>query len=166
MTAPSVPEQAPAAGGDDSRLRRQVGPLAGPAMGLVFGLVVIALSQSIVEPNIAMSFSPRWWPQSLGTVITLLSAGVLVKDIIRPGLPDDVESATRTGFIRIAAVFAAIAAYAVVWYFVAFPVATSLLFAALIFVLGGRGWKALIVFPLVCTGVLYTLFGLLLKVPL
>ncbi|MEV8253222.1 tripartite tricarboxylate transporter TctB family protein [Rhodoglobus sp. NPDC076762] len=166
MTAPSISEQAPAAGGDDFRLRRLVGPLAGPALGLVFGLVVIALSQSIVEPNITTSFSPRWWPQSLGALIVLLSAAVLLKDIVRPGDPDDMESATRIGFGRVAAVFGAIAAYAVVWYFVAFPVATSLLFAALIFVLGGRGWKAIIVFPLVCTGVLYTLFGLLLKVPL
>jgi hypothetical protein len=166
MTAPSVSEQAPAVGGDDFRLRRLVGPLAGPAIGLIFGLVVVAMSQSIVEPNIATSFSPRWWPQSLGAVITLLSAAVLIKDIVRPGAADDVEPATRAGYGRVVAVFGAIAAYAIVWYFVTFPVATALLFAALVMILGGRGWKAIILFPLVCTGVLYTLFGLLLKVPL
>ncbi|WP_010203702.1 tripartite tricarboxylate transporter TctB family protein [Salinibacterium sp. PAMC 21357] len=166
MTAPVLSEQAPTAGGDESRFRRLVGPLAGPAIGLIFGLAVVVMSQSIVEPNIATSFSPRWWPQSLGALIAILSAGVLIKDIVRPGAPDEMEPATRTGYGRVLAVFGAIAAYAVVWYFVTFPIATALLFVALVLILGARGWKAIVIFPLVCTGVLYTLFGLLLKVPL
>jgi len=35
-----------------------------------------------------------------------------------------------------------------------------------VYILGARGWKALILFPVICTAVLYGLFGLLLKVPL
>lgn len=163
MTVPVDTARDTVAGGGESRLHR----LIGPAAGILFGLVVIALAQSIQEPAIDTSFSPRWWPETLGGVVILLSVGVAIKEILAPGPADEeIEPRTREGVIRVVAVLAAIAAYGVLWYFTIFPVATFALFVALVFILGARGWKALVLFPVICTAVLYGLFGLLLKVPL
>jgi len=163
MSVPADVARGTESGGGESRLHR----LIGPAAGIIFGLVVIALAQSIEVPAIDTSFSPRWWPEILGGLIILLSVGVAIKEIVAPGpADDDIESRTRAGVIRVVAVLVAIAAYGVLWYFIAFPVATVVLFVALVYILGARGWKALILFPVICTAVLYGLFGLLLKVPL
>jgi hypothetical protein len=163
MTVPAEVARDTVRGGGESRLHR----LIGPAAGVLFGLVVIVLAQSIQEPAIDTSFSPRWWPEILGGVIIALSLGVAIKEIAAPGPADEeIEPRTREGVIRVLAVLGAIAAYGVLWYFTIFPVATVILFVALVFILGARGWKALLLFPVVCTAVLYGLFGLLLKVPL
>ncbi|RLP77249.1 tripartite tricarboxylate transporter TctB family protein [Mycetocola tolaasinivorans] len=146
-----------------SRARRLLGPVA----GIVAGLALLALTLTVKEPLIPTGMSPRWWPQMLGLLLTLLSLGVAVKEFIAPSAADpDLQPPTRTGIIRVAAFLAIIAVYGVLWYFIAFPVATFALFAAMVWVLGERGWKALLLFPAITTGVLYVLFGLLLKVPL
>lgn len=163
MTVSETQEAGTQSGGGASRLHR----LTGPLVGLVVGLAFIALAQTVAEPSIDTSLSPRWWPEVLGGVLALLSTGVGIKELLAPSEPDDaIQPPTRAGAIRVISVFAAIAAYGVIWYFVAFPIATFALFVALVWILGGRGWKALIAFPFMCTLVLYVLFGLLLKVPL
>jgi Ca2+/Na+ antiporter len=136
-------------------------------VSLAAGLAFIALAQTVREPAIDTSLSPRWWPEVLGGILALLSIGVGIKELVAPSEPDeDTQPPTRAGAIRVVAVFAAIAAYGVIWYYVAFPVATFALFVALARILGARGWKSLVAFPFICTLVLYVLFGLLLKVPL
>ncbi|WP_104134904.1 tripartite tricarboxylate transporter TctB family protein [Cryobacterium sp. Y62] len=163
MTASEVQVGAPAPADGTGRFHR----LIGPGVGLVIGLAIVALAQSIVEPSIATSFSPRWWPQILGGIVAALSLGVLVKEVVAPSAADDeLERPTRAGSVRVIAVFVVIAAYGVMWYFITFPIATCALFVALAWLLGARGWKPLTIFPIVCTTVLYALFGLLLKVPL
>jgi hypothetical protein len=89
-----------------------------------------------------------------------------VQSWIRLGSAEDKESATRHGAARIALILASIAAYGVLWYFIDFRVTTFLLFAGLVAIGGGRGWKAFLLFPAIATAVLYVFFGLLLKVPL
>ncbi|UCR90297.1 tripartite tricarboxylate transporter TctB family protein [Mycetocola spongiae] len=163
MTSPIVTERAPEAGAQESLLRRLIGPVA----GILAGLALLALTLTVAEPKIPTGLSPRWWPQMLGILLTLLSIGVTIKEVVAPGAPDsDIEEPTRLGVIRVISFLATIAVYGVLWYFIAFPIATFILFAAMVWVLGERGWKALLLFPAVATGVLYVLFGLLLKVPL
>jgi len=79
---------------------------------------------------------------------------------------DGPGSATRQGAWRLATMLASIAGYGVLWYFVDFRVSTAILFVALTWLGGGRGWKALILFPIGVTAILYLLFGVLLRVPL
>jgi hypothetical protein len=163
MTVSESLESGTQSGGGVSRLRRLIGPL----VSLVAGLAFIALAQTVREPAIDTSLSPRWWPEVLGAVLALLSIGVGIKEFVSPSEPDeDTQPPTKAGAIRVVAVFAAIAVYGVIWYYIAFPVATFALFVALAWILGARGWKSLVAFPFICTLVLYVLFGLLLKVPL
>lgn len=153
-----------AGGSGESRLHRLLGPIASTALGIL----IVALAQQIAEPAVATSFSPRWWPEITGIAITLLSIGVGIRELIRPArpAPDDVQPATGAGWARIALVLAAVVAYGALWYVLDFRIVTFLLLAALVLILGGRGWKAYLLFPAICTAVLYGLFGLLLRVPL
>lgn len=163
MTDSVLTDRDPQAGVQLSLARRLVGPVA----GILAGVAVLVLALSIAEPKIPTDISPRWWPQVLGVVLTLLSLGVAVKEFFSPELPDEgLDTPTRLGTIRVIGFLLIIAVYGVIWYFVAFPIATFILFAAMVALLGERNWKALLLFPAIATGVLYVLFGLLLKVPL
>lgn len=163
MTSPVITDQADEAGTQLSLVRR----LIGPTVGIIAGVAFLALTLTVAEPKIPTSLSPRWWPQLLGVLLTMLCIGVAVKEIFAPGAPDaDVEASTRLGVIRVSTFLAIIAVYGVLWYFIAFPVATFALFFAMIWILGVRALKPLLLFPAIATGVLYVLFGLILKVPL
>jgi hypothetical protein len=163
MTVPAENVGTARGGGGLTRLHRLIGPVA----GAVVGVATVVLAQSIAEPNIETSFSPRWWPELLGVLITLLSVGLGVKEAVRPSTRDgDINDANRAGAIKVAASITAVIAYGFLWYYLDFRIATLILFIALVWILGGRGWKATLLFPSVCTAILYTLFGLLLKVPL
>lgn len=141
--------------------------LIGPAASLAFGVVVLVLSHSVTEPDIGTGFSPRWWPEILGAIICVLSVGVAIKEFVVDDRSDDeVIAATRLGRVRVAAVIATTFAYGVLWYFLDFRVATFVLVAVLAFIIGGRGWRVLLLFPALVTALLYVLFVLLLKVPL
>jgi hypothetical protein len=146
------------------RVRR----LIGPAAALAVGGTVLLLTQNIAEPDIATGLSPRWWPGILGGTICLLSIGVAIKDqlVTADKSDDELMKPTRLGMIRVAAVIAAAIGYGVLWYFLDFRIATFVLVAGLAFIIGGRGWRALVLFPFVVSLVLYALFVLLLKVPL
>lgn len=145
------------------RAYRLIGPLA----SLAAGGVLLLLTQYIAEPDIATGLSPRWWPGILGGIICILSIGVAIKDLMTDGKSgDELTTPTRLGMIRVAAVIAAAFGYGVLWYFLDFRIATLVLVAGLSFIIGGRGWKALLLFPLLVSFMLYALFVLLLKVPL
>lgn len=136
------------------------------AVSLIMGIIVLVLSQGIEEPQIA-SFSPRWWPEALGSLLIVLSLLIAAETWLRPpGSGEEQESSTRRGAARIALIFLLIAVYGVLWYFIDFRVSTFLLFTGLVAINGGRGWKAFLLFPAITTAVLYLFFDLLLKVPL
>jgi hypothetical protein len=63
-------------------------------------------------------------------------------------------------------VIALIVGYGAAWYQLHFLVVTVPLIAGLVFITGGRGVRALLVFPVLTTALLYGIFGLLLRVPL
>lgn len=142
--------------------------LIGPAAALAVGGTLLLLTQNIAEPDIATGLSPRWWPGILGGIICLLSIGVAIKDqvVTADKSGDELTQPTRLGMIRVAAVIAAAFGYGVLWYFLDFRIATFVLVAGLASIIGGRGWRALLLFPFVVSLVLYALFVLLLKVPL
>lgn len=141
--------------------------LIGPVASLAVGAVLLLLTQNVSEPDIATGLSPRWWPGILGGIICLLSVGVAIKDQVSADKSgDELTTPTRLGIIRVAAVIAAAFGYGVLWYFLDFRVATFVLVAGLSFIIGGRGWRALLLFQFVVSLVLYALFVLLLKVPL
>ena len=134
-----------------------------------FAVVAFALASQVPEVARLTQFSPRWWPELLAVLVLVLSVCLAVGALLRPTttVEEDVpEEATREGTWRLTAMLASIVGYGVLWYFIDFRVSTTLLFIALTWLGGGRGWKALLLFPIVVTAILYLLFGVLLRVPL
>jgi len=158
---------APPSGG--ARPGRRLGDLVPAAAGAVLAAGAFALATQIPEGARLTQFSPRWWPEILAVLLLLLSACLAASVLRRPSVTPEEDgpgSATRQGAWRLATMLASIAGYGVLWYFVDFRVSTAILFAALTWLGGGRGWKALVLFPIGATALLYLLFGVLLRVPL
>lgn len=138
------------------------------AAGVALGLATFVLALQIPEGTRLTQFSPRWWPQVLSLLLVGLSLAHGTVSLLRPRQADEdaPDPSTRQGSLRLIAMVATIVGYGVLWYFVDFRVSTAILVAALAYLGGGRGWKALLAFPVVVTAVLYLLFGVLLRVPL
>ncbi len=111
------------------------------------------------------SIGPGWWPTVLGG--TLLAGAVAIA-LVSFREPDSVpdERVSRHGLGRLGAVLLATVLYGAAWYYLHFLPVTVLFLSALMFITGGRGIKALLVFPALTAVVLYGLFKMLLQVPL
>ena len=167
MAEPTTTPDAPAPGG--ARPARGLRDLVPAAVGAALAAGAFALATQIPAGAGLTQFSPRWWPETLAVLLLVLSAVLAAGTLLRPGAAveeDAPEAATRQGTWRLTAMLASIAGYGVLWYFVDFRVSTAVLFVALTWLGGGRGWKALILFPIAVTAILYLLFGVLLRVPL
>lgn len=166
MSADSPPPAAAVAEGSEHGHPHRARSVIGPAVGLVAGVAVLLLAQTIPLPSVEGNISPRWWPQVAGGAMIVFSAVALTRGGLRPESDRDrPEPRQPQGAVRIVLTFAAVAAYGVLWQFFDFRVVTFLLVAGLVAVGGGRGWKSLLLFPLIVMLVLWGLFGVLLRVP-
>lgn len=134
------------------------------AVSLV-GAITMWLAYTLEASAVGASIGPQWWPTVLGG---MLVAGGVAIGLVALRRPDPVseQRVSAHGLGRLVAVVAAIMLYGLGWYFFHFLPVTAVFLAALMFVTGGRGVKALIVFPVSTAAILYGLFGLLLRVPL
>ena len=156
------------------------GPAAGPAVaqrktnirGLLVSAAVAVIGTTLVLPTHGLEFAapdgsigPGWWPTVLGSA---LLAGALAIALVSFRKPDPVphERVSRHGLGRLGAVLLATVLYGAAWYYLHFIPVTVLFLSALMFITGGRGIKALLVFPALTAVVLYGLFKMLLQVPL
>jgi putative tricarboxylic transport membrane protein len=154
---------APVAARPASPVRELIPALAGIAVAAG----ALALAAEIPEKAGLTSFSPRWWPEGLAFLLLGLSVLHAVLALTRPAAAAERPAAAhRTGVLRLTAMLLSILGYGVLWYYVDFRVSTTVLLIALVYLGGGRGWKALLVFPAIVTATLYLLFGVLLKVPI
>jgi hypothetical protein len=142
---------------------REVAP---GAVFLVLGAVILVLARSIELPDRAMAVSPRIWPEVLGIGIMALSVTQIVAAFVAPRRGDAEEPADRPGVFRVLGFVLATLAFGVLWYYVHFLVSGFLFGVTLTWIAGGRGLKDLLLFPAGITVVLYTLFALLLRVPI
>ncbi|WP_052436505.1 tripartite tricarboxylate transporter TctB family protein [Georgenia sp. SUBG003] len=110
---------------------------------------------------------PRWWPELLGAAGLALGVLLLVVAILRPPFNrDDLEAATRQGWLRVGIAVGLSIAFVLLWPVIGFLVATPVFLVVATYVFGGRGWKTLVLFPVLMTAGIYLLFHTLLKVPL
>ncbi|MBF8185597.1 tripartite tricarboxylate transporter TctB family protein [Nonomuraea sp. K274] len=79
---------------------------------------------------------------------------------------DSAEAVAAGGPAKVMIALAAFVGYGAAWQVLDFRVCTPVLLAVLAANGGGRGWRALIVFPIGLTALLWLLFGVLLEVPL
>lgn len=169
MPTPEVRAQSPEAAAAPSGVRPRLRELVPALAGIAVAVLVFVLITEVPDDTHQTQFSPRWWPEGLAFVLLGLSIAHGVVSAIRPPTQaedDGPGELTRSGVLRLLSMLAVIAGYGVLWSFIDFRVSTTILFIALSYLGGGRGWKALIAFPVVATMTLYLLFGVLLRVPL
>lgn len=155
-------------------------PLAGPAgalrtvniRGLLVAAAVAAVGTTLILPTHSLEFTtadgsigPGWWPTVLGGALLV---GAFAIALVSFRTPDEVpdERVSAHGLGRLGAVLLATVLYGAAWYYLHFLPVTALFLSALMFITGGRGIKALLVFPALTAVVLYGLFKMLLQVPL
>lgn len=129
------------------------------------GVVVYFATAAIEVGRDGQSFGPRWWPTALSVAMVVIGLILIVQAVLKRIVSDE-PPITRSGSFVLVATLAAIVAYGIAWQYLDFRVVTVLLLAGLVAVAGGRGIKALVVFPVVTTVVLWSVFGVLLQVPL
>jgi hypothetical protein len=137
------------------------------AVALLGFAVLIVLARGIELRAETGGIDPRWWPQLLGAAGAALSVVLLSRAVLRAPLErDDVQEATRDGRTRTVLVVILTALYVLAWPLVGFVVVTPVFLLVATYLFGGRGWKALILFPAGLTAGLYLLFDAVLEVPL
>lgn len=132
---------------------------------IAIGLACFVLTGQIDLAREGQAFGPRWWPTAL-SVTMIVIGGVLVVQALMHRITSDEPRITRSGTITLTVTLALIIGYGIAWQYLDFRAVTVFLLAGLVFAFGGRGIKALIIFPVATTLVLWAIFGLLLRVPL
>lgn len=164
----TVREAAEEAVGHPEAEPRRATRAAETAIGLgvvALGVGAIVAAQQLADLHAGGDFGGRWWPTVVGGCLAVLGAASVVSGLLRPPAVD-VEPLRRTGVLQLAAILGLVVAYGIAWQYVHFAVVTLALVAAIMAVLGGRGWRQLVLVPAIVTAVLYGVFGLLLRVPL
>ncbi|WP_395307656.1 tripartite tricarboxylate transporter TctB family protein [Mycobacterium sp. AMU20-3851] len=129
------------------------------------GAACLVLTDQLELSRDGGAFGPRWWPTALSIAIIAIGVVLVVQAVISR-VSSDEPRITRSGGVTLAATVSAIIGYGIAWQYLDFRAVTVALLIGLTFLFGGRGIKALIVFPLVTTLILWAIFGLLLRVPL
>ncbi|MGO2092787.1 tripartite tricarboxylate transporter TctB family protein [Microbacterium gubbeenense] len=129
------------------------------------GILTFVLTSAMHVANTSSTPTPKWWPTILGCC--LVAGGIaLAAQAILKVTPLEEPTITRSGVGTLLLFSAMIVAYGFVWYYIDFRVVTPFLICGMVFVAGGRGFKALVIFPIVVMLILYGLFAMLLRVPL
>lgn len=137
------------------------------ALAVAGSAALLLAARAIEVRNETGGIDPRWWPEALATVGLVFGALLLVIAIARPPFSrDDLEAATRQGWFRVCAAIVLAVVFVLLWPVLGFVLVTPVFLIAATYLFGGRGWKTLILFPVLMTGFIYLLFHTLLKVPL
>jgi hypothetical protein len=142
-------------------------------VSIALSLVVLCLLGILGSRLIAVrtetgGIDPRWWPTVMCGVALALSVMLTVIAFTRPPFDrEDLEVTNRSGWVRLAWTIVLSALYIVAWTLSGnFVIPSVILLIALMWVYDGRGWKALVIFPVATVVGIYLLFHTLLKVPL
>ena len=139
----------------------------GLALILISAVALIGSRQIEVRVQ-APGVGPRWWPSILAGIAVVLSITLTIIGFVRlPAERDGIESASRPGWVRFGTTIVITTLFIVAWWTTGnFVVPCVLMLAALLFSYGSRSWRALLLFPVLTTALVYVLFHLLLQVPL
>lgn len=125
-------------------------------------------ARNIDVANETGGYDPRWWPTIITVIVLLLSIMLAIVAFVRPPFErDNVDSISDGGWTRLGATAVVTLLFIYGWRLSGnFVVPCALFLGALIWSYGGKGWKAILVFPVVTTAMIYVLFHTILKVPL
>lgn len=139
------------------------------AAGLVLSLGVLMLvgARGIAVRNETGGIDPRWWPTVIAAGVILSGLWMLSNAMRKVSIEREVEVSRRTGWIQMMATVGGIAVVLFVWNLgISFVLLGPLFLAGLNWIYGLRKWTSLLLFPGIIAVLLYTVFQLVLKVPL
>lgn len=160
------------------QMEREVAELqAKPSRRLEQGIASVLVALSIIgllgSRAIAVrtetgGIDPRWWPTVMCAITLVLSVALLVVALTKPPYDrEDLEVSNRGGWYRLLCTIVVATLYIVAWTLTGnFVIPSVILLVVLMWVYDGRGWKALVVYPLGTVAFIYLLFHTLLAVPL
>lgn len=160
------------------KMEREVGALhAKPSRKLEWAIAIILVLLSIVgiigSRTITVrtetgGVDPRWWPTVIFALMLALSFLLAFIAYTKPPFDrEDLEVTNRGGWDRLIWTTIFLTLYIVAWTLSEnFAVPSVVLLAVLMWVYDGRGWRALVIYPVVTVTFISLLFHTLLKVPL
>lgn len=186
MTTPTPAEPREALAQADAPVEDFGHPASSRRLEVVVAIVAVALMAAAIllaqgielrrEPG-AGQIGARFWPTLLAAVGLGLAVWRLVVAIV--GTPDDrsdQDVVAVGGYRRLALTIALTVGFIAAWgirsvvafgyRFEVFPVLCAVFLLALLRLYGGRGWKALVLFPTLLTVGIYVIFRILLRIPL
>lgn len=157
--------------------RRMEVMVAAVALAIIVSVVLLAQQIELRRESAPGQIDARFWPTVLGCTGAVAALWRLA--LVLRGGPverDDLERVQPGGAGRLAMTLLLSVVYVALWeqrtvvaagfQVQVFPVVTVLLLAGLTWLYGGRGWRALILFPVGATALIYVLFHTLLRIPL
>ncbi|MDI9927288.1 tripartite tricarboxylate transporter TctB family protein [Rhodococcus sp. IEGM 1341] len=163
---PTVDQMVEDAGADTPRSpNRRSYEVAVAVSVIALGVLVYVMTSRIDVAREGQQFGPRWWPTALAVAMIVIGLGLALQSLLSR-ITSDEPTITASGGFVLAATLATIVVYGFAWQYLDFRLVTVFLLAAITAISGGRGVKALAVFPIVTTAILWLIFGLLLQVPL
>jgi len=135
---------------------------------VLLSIIGILGSRAIPVRTETGGIDPRWWPTVMCAITLVLALALLVVSLTKPPYDrEDLEVSNRGGWYRLLWTIVVATVYIIAWTLTGnFVIPSVLLLVVLMWVYDGRGWKALVVYPLVTVAFIYLLFHTLLKVPL
>lgn len=128
---------------------------------------LVLLARGIEVRRETDGVDPRWWPELLGMTGLVLAAILLVIAVVGQVFPrNGIETATPRGRARLVFAVTLTIAFIVLWPLAGFLVSAPFFLCATTYLFGGRGWKALLLYPASLSALVHLLFHTVLKVPL
>jgi len=148
-------------------------------VAVVFMATALVLAQRVELRREAVpgQVDARFLPEMLALVGLALAGWRLVIAVVAsPDGREDQERVQPGGYLRVALTVLASVVFIALWdqrtvtalgyRTELFPIITLLLLVVLVWLYGGRGVRALVIFPVLMTAGIYLLFDLLLRIPL
>ncbi|MEE1620571.1 tripartite tricarboxylate transporter TctB family protein [Zafaria sp. Z1313] len=136
------------------------------AVCIGLGATVIFMAGNI-RSGVAAGIGPNFFPTWLGWALVFLGLVLVFVNVLRGVRPGDIpDRVSSWGLIRFAATAVVLIGYLLSWNVLQFWLITLVAFAALTWLYGARGWKPLLLYPVIVTAVLHFLFVVALRVPL
>ncbi|GAA1130791.1 tripartite tricarboxylate transporter TctB family protein [Citricoccus alkalitolerans] len=136
------------------------------AASLGLGITVLVLVGDITDRG-GDAMGPRFWPTMLAWALIGLGVLLVFTNVLRGVRPSDIpEDMTWTGIGRMAATFAVLIGYLLLFNVLQFWLITLVVTVVLLLLYGIRNWKVLVFLPIIIGALLHLLFIVLLKVPL
>ena len=178
--APPADETVETAGYDDRPPEPSKRMELGVAVvALVFMVTALLLAQRVelrreVGPG---QIDARFWPEMLAVAgIALAVWRLVIAAVSAPDTREDQERVQPGGYRRVGLTVLASVVFIALWNqrtvtalgyrTELFPIITLVLLVSLVWLYGGRGVRALVVFPVLMTAGIYLLFDLVLRIPL